>query len=84
MDCENDEQIHREEHTSFCPEINSIIVSYVSSIVRYQRAYFQAKLTRSPLKGHLRSKYLHLYFSRDCKCILTENVLFKGERVSLA
>ncbi len=24
MDCENDEQIHREEHTSFCPESNSI------------------------------------------------------------
>ncbi len=35
------------------------LVSYVSSIVRYQRAYFQAKLTRSPLKGRLRSKYLH-------------------------
>ena len=64
------------------------IVSYVSSIVRYQRAYFQDKLTRSPLKGYLRSKYLHLrekykwrerlrsrdlYFSRDCKCIWLNN-----------
>ncbi len=71
------------------------IVSYVSSIVRYQRAYFQAKLTRSfevkifTFEGEVqmegaRERSRDLYFSRDCKCILTKSVLFKGERVSLA